>query len=53
MSKHTISQYEINWATGGRAVVEATSVEDAHVAARDLLPSGGDWVDLDLTKISD
>lgn len=45
--------YEINWATGGREIITATSTEDAHSLARELLPSGGDWVDLDLTKITD
>lgn len=53
MSKHASSQYEINWATGGRALVEAASVEEAHAAAREFLPPGGDWVDLDLTKVPD
>ena len=45
--------YEINWATGGRVVVTADSPEQANEMARDLIPSGGDWVDIDVIPISE
>lgn len=43
--------YEVHWATGGRVVIPADSVEEAHAAAKDLVPPHGDWIDLDVTKI--
>lgn len=47
-------QYEINWAVGGRAVVDAETPEDAHAQARELLPrDAADWQDIDVIKIEE
>lgn len=46
-------QYEINWAVGGRKVVEADSPEDAFLDAKELLPPGADWQDIDVIPIEE
>ena len=43
--------YEINWATGGGVVVDADSPDQANEMARDLIPPGGDWVDIDVIPV--
>jgi hypothetical protein len=50
--KESRMPYEINWATGGRVVVEADSPEQANEMAQALLPPGGDWVDIDVLSIT-
>lgn len=46
--------YEINWAVGGRAVVSASTPEEAHAHARDLLPRDSfDWQDVDVIKVEE
>lgn len=46
-------KYEINWAVGGRRVVEADSAEEAHLDAQELLPPGGDWQDVDIIAVEE
>lgn len=46
-------QYEINWAVGGRRVVEADSAEEARLDAKELLPPGGDWQDIDVIPVEE
>lgn len=46
-------QYEINWAVGGRRMIEADSPEDAFLDAKELLPSGGDWQDIDVIVVEE
>ena len=46
--------YEINWAVGGRRVVEAASPEEAQEMARELLPrDAGDWQDIDVIPVEE
>lgn len=44
--------YEISWATGGRTAVEADSPEQAQAMARELIPRGGEWIDVDVLYIT-
>lgn len=47
-------QYEINWAVGGRRVVEASSVEEAHAHAKEMLPRDAcDWQDIDVIAVEE
>lgn len=47
-------QYEINWAVGGRSVIEADSPEEAHAQAKELLPrDAADWQDIDVIPVEE
>jgi hypothetical protein len=48
-----VAEYEIDWAVGGRVVVTAETADEAHDQARDLLPRGGDWMDLNVSKVDE
>jgi hypothetical protein len=49
-----MSEYEVNWAVGGRAVITATTLEDAHVQARELLPRDcAEWQDIDVIPVEE
>jgi hypothetical protein len=44
-------QYEVNWATGDRDIIEADTPEEAYDLAKEMLPSGGSWVDIDVLPL--
>ena len=44
-------RFEVAWAVGGRDFVDADSPADAYAVIRDQLPRGGDWSDIDVTKV--
>jgi hypothetical protein len=48
-----MSKYEINWAVGARVVVEAESAEEAYLDAKEMLPAGGDWEDIDVIPVEE
>lgn len=45
--------FEINWAVGGRVMFSADTPEEAQLHARELLPRGGDWQDIDVIPVEE
>lgn len=48
-----MGMYEVNWAVGGRRLIEAASSEDAYLDGKELLPWGGDWQDIDVVEVEE